>query len=292
MAFTNKIKALVPNLFTLGNLGCGAIAIVLLLYSPLNPNRIDLIAGLMILGMGFDFLDGFAARLLKVSSPIGKELDSLADMISFGLLPGMLIFSMMANETGLYFPVPSGSSAGGACPDPWLWICYGAALLIPLFSAYRLAKFNVDERPGGNFYGLATPANAIFWLSLFLIYHYEFLDADAVTSGGAAIPSGTASVSGIDTGMMIFAAHVFHPAGLALLSLLFSILLVSNNRLMAFKFKSYAFRPNAAKYIFLLTSVILLLIFFYKALPLILLLYFIFSFVENRIRKHEILSKN
>lgn len=140
------MKRFIPNTITCCNLISGAVATF---FAFNNDYKIALI--FIIIGAVFDFFDGFAARLLKVSSPIGKELDSLADDITFGLAPSAVVFSLM-----------------GEMPMPFEWIKY-ASFLIAAFSALRLAKFNLDERQTTSFIGLPTPANALFWASLAIV---------------------------------------------------------------------------------------------------------------------------
>lgn len=132
----------IPNFITCLNLFSGCVAV----WMAFNAN-FEYAFGAILISAVFDFLDGLAARLLKAYSAMGKELDSLADMISFGLAPGAILFSLL-NETGI---------------NPWLPYL---AFLIPVFSGLRLAKFNIDERQVSSFIGLPTPANAIFWGSI------------------------------------------------------------------------------------------------------------------------------
>ena len=131
----------IPNILTCCNLLCGALAVIAVVYD----DSFTMAFALILLGAVFDFCDGFSARLLKVSSPIGKELDSLADDITFGLAPAAILFMYLFEPLGYWALV---------------------TLLIAAFSALRLAKFNLDERQTTSFIGLATPANAIFWASL------------------------------------------------------------------------------------------------------------------------------
>lgn len=132
----------IPNFLTCCNLLCGSLGIVFILEDRTTPA-----AWFVWISCVFDFLDGFAARILKVSSPIGKELDSLADMISFGLLPSIVVYKMLI-------------AAGAPGYIPYL------AFLIAAFSALRLAIFNLDERQTDSFRGLPTPANALLITSL------------------------------------------------------------------------------------------------------------------------------
>ena len=131
----------IPNLLTISNLICGCIA----LYFTFQ-GKLVFTAYLISLAAVFDFMDGAVARLLNVSNPIGKELDSLADMVSFGLVPGSVVFHLLEEDALNQYSF--------------------MALLIPIFSAYRLAKFNVDENQNENFIGLPTPANCLLFVSI------------------------------------------------------------------------------------------------------------------------------
>ncbi len=140
----------IPNLLTLSNLTCGSIALIEIL---LNQSFVSA-AILIIAAATFDFLDGMAARLLGQYSAIGLQLDSLADMVSFGVVPSMVMFSLFnLSEKSI---------------DSTLWAEWGAyiPLVIGCFSALRLAKFNVDTEQSSSFVGLPTPANALFCLSI------------------------------------------------------------------------------------------------------------------------------
>jgi CDP-diacylglycerol--serine O-phosphatidyltransferase len=132
------IKSTIPNGFTLLNLLSGVIGIIWVLQGDIFSG-----AYFILISSIFDFIDGFAARILKVSSEIGKQLDSLADLISFGVLPGLILFQMAAVQPG------------------WEVLPY-FTLIIPPLSAFRLAKFNLDTRQSDQFIGLPTPANALF----------------------------------------------------------------------------------------------------------------------------------
>ena len=138
------IKRQIPNLITLGNLLCGVLAT----YEAVRGN-VQCAALLICLGIFLDFFDGMAARLLGVASPLGKELDSLADVVTSGVAPGFILYHMLCNYS----------------PLPWLRLF---ALLIPLFAAYRLAKFNIDTRQSHSFLGLPVPSNALIWVGLAL----------------------------------------------------------------------------------------------------------------------------
>lgn len=139
----------IPNTITLCNLLCGLLAV-----GAAYRQLYEVAALLVVAGAVFDFFDGFAARLLGVASPIGKELDSLADVITFGAVPAVLA-AMLIAEANI---IPSGNF--------WELLPAACGLLIAAFSALRLAKFNLDERQSQSFIGLPTPANALFWVGL------------------------------------------------------------------------------------------------------------------------------
>lgn len=175
--------------------------------------------------MLFDFLDGFAARLLKVSSPIGKELDSLADMVTFGVLPSIVILNLIEQHT----------------TEPIKYL----ALLIAVFSALRLAKFNVDDKQQSVFIGLPTPANALFLSSIVFVFE----DFPALN-------------------------QLYLLLGIAII---FSLLLVAPLELFALKFKNYSWQGNEIRFVFLLLSLTAIIFLHFLALPLIILTYIILS---------------
>lgn len=147
-----KIKSHIPNTITLLNLFSGVMGIIWVLDGQLRYG-----AYFVLIAAGFDFLDGFIARLLKVQSEIGKELDSLADVVSFGVLPGIILFVMVRDQSEL------------------AWLPY-LTLIVPMLSGYRLAKFNLDTRQTDRFIGLPTPANALFISTLpYLAMEMEFI---------------------------------------------------------------------------------------------------------------------
>lgn len=226
------MKKQFPNIITLLNLFCGLIAILSLLNGQFNQAVIFVfLAGLA------DFADGMAARLLKVTSPMGKELDSLADMVSFGVVPGMMIFVLLNN--------------GVAMPDwkefPWTAT---PAFLITLFSALRLAKFNLDTRQTENFIGLATPAATIFIVGLLLIYQNNSFG---------------------------WGAFVTQPYFLYPVIIVISYLLISEIPMFSLKFKSLKWVGNQKRFIFALMSIILLVFFKEAALSIVIFLYIIMN---------------
>ena len=153
MKILHSIKRQIPNLITLGNLTCGVIASY---YAAQGYGYLDLAAYFIIGGIFLDFFDGLAARLLGVASPIGKELDSLADVVTSGVAPALILFSAAP-----VFPL-------------WQSLLSYIALLMPAFAAYRLAKFNLDTRQSHSFLGLPAPSNALIWVGVALLFsHYS-----------------------------------------------------------------------------------------------------------------------
>jgi len=210
---------------------------------------------LMIAGAGFDFFDGMVARLLKVSGPMGKELDSLADMITFGVLPSIMMYKMLLHSD-LEYPFFEIFNVR---------IIPLIAFLIAAFSALRLAKFNIDERQTSSFIGLPTPANALFIGALSLASH------------------------------KICHCNAFHdviasPYFLIPITLLLSYLLVAELPLFALKFKNLKWKDNSIRFIFIGISITLLIVFYkwmYMAILIIIPFYIILSIVNNLISKQK-----
>jgi len=216
------MKKHIPNALTCCNLLCGCFGIVYCL-----ENRNVPVAYFVWVAGVFDFFDGLAARWLKVTSPIGKELDSLADMVSFGLLPALVMYKLIgATSPNLYLPY--------------------VAFLIAVCSGLRLAIFNVDETQHNSFKGLNTPANTIF-----------------IT----ALPFVTGGVG----------AFVHQDWVLILITVVFSLLLVSRIDILAFKFKDFSWASNKLRFTFLGCAVLLLIVMGKPAIPLVILTYIAFS---------------
>lgn len=227
----------IPNTITSLNLasGCGSIVFAL-------EGNYQVAAYLILLAAVFDFFDGFAARLLKAYSPIGKELDSLADVVSFGVAPGMMIFRFMKDlcETSGY-------------PD---WISW-FAILIPVFSALRLAKFNIDERQTNSFIGLPTPANALFW-SFGLAFSYDKIVYTTI-----------------------------YPFIMLLAVIIFSWLLICEVPMFSLKFKKFNWQGNGLQYIFLGGCFILIILFGWAGISACILLYVFMSVFSFGLVKKE-----
>ncbi|UOY05970.1 CDP-alcohol phosphatidyltransferase family protein [Muricauda sp. SCSIO 64092] len=239
------MKTHIPNFITLLNLFCGCIAVVFAVM-----NRLELAAIFVFLGIFFDFLDGFAARMLGVTSDIGIQLDSLADMVTSGVVPGIVMFQLlnMAQKEGWNLDL------FGMHTDVGLLPLFG--FMITLASAYRLAKFNVDENQVSSFRGLPTPANALLILSMPLILLYQ--NNDVLNS---------------------IILNQWFLIGLTILS---AFLLNSGIELFALKFNGLGFKENGVKYLFLIGSLVLLLTLKFLAIPIVVLFYILSSLVLKK----------
>jgi CDP-diacylglycerol--serine O-phosphatidyltransferase len=244
------MKQHIPNVLTLLNLFCGSIAVIL----TLNDNFV-LAALFVFLGIFFDFFDGFAARKLNVSSELGLQLDSLADMVTSGLVPGLITYKLLLLTTGNSVNFENTWSSG----SDWMDFSFIGlplfGLLITLSSAYRLAQFNIDEEQQSYFKGLPTPANTLLIISLPLIL--EFQNNDLIN------------------------AMILNKWFLIGLTILSSYLLNSNIKLFALKFKDFSFKGNSIRYIFLILSIVLLIVLKFAAIPLIILVYIGMSVLDN-----------
>lgn len=223
------IKRQIPNLITLCNLACGVLSVyaALALDSPVQA------ALLICMGILFDFFDGLTARLLGVSSPMGKELDSLADVVTSGVAPAAILYRLTEQTFVNY-------------GTEWMAVFF---LLIPLFAAYRLAKFNLDTRQSHSFLGLPVPSQALVWVGVALTYD--------------------------------------RPSAIAVLvvSLILNVLMVSELPLFSlkFNFKDLSWKTNSVQYIFLIVcAVIIALLRDWIAISAIILWYIILSAITQK----------
>jgi len=212
----------IPNAITCLNLFSGCVGV----WFAFNGNYPG-VALAVIFSAIFDFLDGMSARLLKAYSPMGKELDSLADVVSFGLLPGATVFNMLSVDY-----IHSYAYLG---------------FLLTIFSALRLAKFNIDERQTSSFIGLPTPANAIFWAGIALAFSSWF---------------------------------IAHPLVLLGLTVLFSYLLVAEIPMFSLKFKNLNWKENKLQFVFLGGCLLLIILLLQKAIAPLILWYIVLSVVQ------------
>lgn len=265
----------IPNLFTSLNILSGCIAVVLALS---GKNNLALAPYFIILAAFFDFFDGFFARLLKSYSELGKQLDSLADMVSFGLAPSVIVFRILMQSLRIKEINPNIKFLD--------MIILASAFLIAIFSAFRLAKFNLDTRQTDSFIGLATPANAIFFASFPLITNFD-------PSNLILLPQLADNIYffllliGIETSLLKL--YVLLP-----IIFIFSFLLISEFPMFALKFKSYKFSENKLRYFFILSSLLLFVFFQSLAFPVIIVNYIFLSAIRNFVnhRKEVIAKRN
>ena len=229
----------VPNILTSINLVCGFLAIILsfqsstLIYAPY----------LIFAATIIDFLDGFAARLLDAHSAVGKQLDSLADMVSFGIAPGILAFQLVNLSINAEF-----------FEHKYLFYSFLVLpALIPLFSALRLAKFNIDERQTHSFIGLATPSSAILIASTLLVY--------------------------LTTRNIELRSFILNKITIIALIIVDSYLMVANIPMFSMKFKSASFKANKTQYIFIGFAVVMFCVLQLYAIPIIICSYILASLV-------------
>ena len=245
----------IPNLFTLINLFLGATAIILILqtgqaiafinnegYTMVDlPEKITWGALLIFCAAIVDFLDGFVARLLKATSPMGKQLDSLSDVVSFGVAPALIIYQLLRIS---YAQEENGLDISIAFLLP--------ALIFACAAAWRLAKFNLDESQQYSFKGLPTPAAGLFVASLPLILHF---------------PSAAVNITD----------YIINKWVLYLIIILLSFLMVSNLPLMSLKFKDFGLKNNLPKYLMVIIGVVAAIFLQWIAVPILLVTYVIVS---------------
>ncbi len=233
-----NIKKQIPNLLTLLNLLCGCIAIVFV-----SELKFDLAFYFVSLGIFFDFFDGFFARKFNVSGPLGVQLDSLADMVTSGVVPGFVVFKLLSDS----------DMFGTQSVLPYI------GFIITLGACYRLANFNIDTRQSDSFIGLPTPANTLFFMSLPLI-NSAFYDDN-------------------------FSGVVYNQWFLVLLVFISAYVMNAEIPLFSLKIKDFSFQKYKLQIGFLATSVIMLLVFQFLAIPLIIIFYVVLSVINNMLTK-------
>jgi CDP-diacylglycerol--serine O-phosphatidyltransferase len=251
-----KILKHIPNAITCGNLLCGTLAVI-----QIFEGQLTMACYLVFLAAVLDFFDGFAARILKVASPIGKDLDSLADLVTFGLVPGLLMYKLIGASLHIspdLMPqfILGRSMATNGRPTVLAPLL---ALTIPVLSAVRLARFNHDTRQTGSFIGLPTPSLALF-----------------VTSGVLYLSQGHQPAFTCTTWFLVS------------LSMLLAALLNAEIPLFALKFKNFSFRGNEIRYVFLFSAFSMLIITGLAGISLTILLYILFSIVNNLLSKEQV----
>jgi len=244
------LKKHIPNLITLLNLFSGSIAV----YFAAN-NNLELAAYFVLLGIFFDFFDGLAARLLKVQGELGKQLDSLADVVTSGVAPGIVMMQLLLKASknkhwDFFIPTNQETFIFSA---PFLIALIG--LVITLGAAYRLAKFNLDERQTSSFIGLPTPAAALVVISFPLILVYS-----------------NSSFSNVLIGNIWF---------LIGLTLLLTYLMNAEIPLFSLKFKNFSWKKDFIKIVFIVITILFIILIKFMAIPMIILVYVLLSLIDN-----------
>lgn len=246
-----RIVSHIPNTLTVLNLAFGSVAIIIAFAGDLRLSAIFLL-----LGFHADIFDGMAARLLNVQSAIGKELDSLSDLVSFGLAPAVILYNMLLRQLdveGFSFSLPATT-----------WITLLVPFLLPVFAALRLAKFNIDENQSDKFIGLPTPANALMVISLPLIAYRQ--------------PES-------------FILDLFsQPLGIILYSVIVAYLMVAPIQLYGLKLKGFSWKVNKYRYLFLAIGLATILIFFHTGLFLTIVLYLVYGILFCILKNKKIIE--
>lgn len=236
------MKKHIPNTITLLNLISGCCALVAVL-----GHNFVLAFWFLLISIAADYLDGAVARLLKVKSPLGKELDSFADMVSFGVVPGAIFYMLLAK--GWEDSVNNGL-VWGALPG----------FVLSAFSGLRLAKFNLDTRQESHFLGLPTPSCTLFVVGLMLIYEFNSFQLQA---------------------------FVVNPIFLLASVLILSYLLISEIPMFNLKFSSFNWEGNEVKYVFLLLSIIGFIFLQEAAFFMLVFLYIVINVLRALVRKNQ-----
>lgn len=242
------MKKHIPNLVTLLNLFCGSIAVLLAV-----SGHLIYAAFFVFLGIFFDFFDGLLARKLNVQSELGLQLDSLADVVTSGVVPGIVMYQLF--NLSMHDGWQSNDLCEGFHFESFNYMSL-IGLLVILASAYRLAKFNISTNQSDSFIGLPTPANTLLIMSLPLIM--EFQNSDII--------------NGI----------ILNQWFLISLTVLSCYLLNADIRLLALKFKNWTIKDNAMRYVLIILAVVLLVVFQFAGIPLIILTYIILSLLNRK----------
>ena len=236
----------IPNIITSLNLLCGCVAIMFAVSGDLGSASFFAFAGIFL-----DFFDGLAARVLNAQSQVGLQLDSLADVVTSGVLPGIVMVQLLSEAltgTSLDISAIFSSTSNNTSIESYLPF---TGLLIAVASGYRLAKFNVDTRQTTSFIGLPVPANTLLILSLPLILSFQA--SQQITE------------------------VILTPWFLIIITLVSCVLLNAEIPLFGLKFKTWNFKDNAVRYLFLIASILLLVVLKFIAIPIIIFLYILVS---------------
>ncbi len=246
------MKQHIPNIVTLCNLASGSVGLVLAF-----QGNLEWAAAMVFIGAAFDFADGFVARALKVPSELGKQLDSLSDLVTFGMLPATLLMVTLTEQ-------PNGATEAGRLfkrtfQNSYEWYQLAPLYIVALGAAYRLGKFNIDTRQTTSFLGMPSPANGIFFAALVLgIVLQQFPE------------------SWMDT---INNATTFY-----ILAAAFSLLMVSEIHMFAMKVQGLGWKGNEFRYILVLVAVLSVILFKFAGVALTIVAYVLLSIIEKQVR--------
>lgn len=250
------MKKYIPNLFTLLNLFSGMIAVIMA-----ATDALVLAAFFVFLGIFFDFFDGFFARKFNIEGELGKQLDSLADVVTSGVVPGIIMFQLILHAAKGQWFMELSCEIGNwrEYQDTYYYFLPFAGLFITLAAAYRLANFNIDERQTDSFIGLPTPAFSMFVVSLPLILWYS--------------------------DNLFFIGLIENIYVLLVITFSGCYLMNAEIPLFSLKFKNYGWKGNEVKFLFLLATIAMLLTLQTVAIPLTILLYVVLSVIDNLLKK-------
>ena len=250
---TMNIKKHIPNLFTLGNLFCGTLATI---YAVIG--KFEYVALFVLIGIVLDFFDGFLARVLGVTGELGKQLDSLADMVTSGVVPGIVMFTLI-NKSGFineqFFSNHADVTLTFLNNEDTNYYLSFVGFALTLAACYRLAKFNIDTRQSESFIGLPTPAMSLFVVALPLVE--------------------------MSTNIEFVSELIKNNYFLIVVTLVLSYLMNANLPLFSLKFKTFGWKENAMKYELILTSIVMIVTLKFLAAPLIILVYILLSILNN-----------
>ncbi len=236
------MKKHIPNVLTLGNLICGILAIRSIFLGDVN-----LAIAFVFIAAFLDFFDGMVARLLGVSGELGKQLDSLADNVTFGVVPGLMLLSI--------------SGFLRSWPVDWLgWLLFVSCLLVSAMATMRLGMFNIDIRQAQGFIGMPTPGNTLLVSSMYYLFYTQPADG---------------WMNQLHSHQMLFIAVI----------ILIAIWQVLPIPLMALKFKTFSIRQNSLRYAFIVLAIFMVAIFRVSGIPILIGLYFLLSLVNQKLEK-------
>ncbi len=235
------MKKQIPNFITLCNLMAGSVAIMMIL-----DDKPGVAVILVLIAAVLDFLDGTAARLLNATSEVGKQLDSLADIVSFGLVPAAFIYKILLFQMDV---LPGDSIWNSPVVSLLIFI---SVLIVPVFSAIRLARFNIQKDGDTTFLGLPTPAHALFWTGIY----YDMI------------------INGSFYGQEVSISFIL------IIMLVLAVMMITPLKMISLKFKTLSFKANLFRYLILITGLVLIVFLMVPGLSVVIVTYILLSLVR------------